>query len=760
VVVEEQRKAVDLASENELLRSDLANAREEIVAANEVLAAMGRSASDLELVLDTIVEGARRLSRADGAVLYVRSGPVFRIARSLGTRRGFVEHMKDHPILLDRDSLTGRIALDRQAVQIPDVLADPDYRLQDAQRVGGYRTVMGAPMLLDGDVIGVLQVQRTHVREFDQRAHASLTSFAAAAAIAVRNLDLVRTLEARSDELSSKVEQLEALRAIGDAVSSSLDLDETLSTIIRHAVELSGTDGGSLMEFDDQQRLFFVRTAYRTSSAVLERLKTARITLEGTLVGRAAMEACPLQVADMTELVDLDVHQQVLHDAGWRSMLAVPILRDDDIIGVLVVRRRQPGGVAPEICELLETFASQSALAILNARLFRELERKSAELEVASRHKSEFLASMSHELRTPLNAVIGFSEVLLDRMFGDINDRQEEYLRDIWNSGKHLLQLLSEILDLSKVEAGRMELDVDNFSVDEAINYAVSMVRERADRRALRLIVDVDDGLGVIQADELRFKQIVLNLLSNAVKFTPEGGVVTVAATSRDGDVIVTVTDTGVGVAPADRERIFESFQQGRRGASTQEGTGLGLTLCRRIVGLMGGQMWLDSEVGVGSTFGFTVPGRSSPAVQPASPADTDGGERSPTVLVIDDDRRSTELLTAHLGTAGFGVEVAHDGKDGLERTRQREPAAIVLDIVLPGLDGWEVLRCLKSDPTTRHIPVIIVSILDERARGLALGAVDHLVKPVSRDDLLLTLANAGVSADVGARSADRTREA
>jgi CheY-like chemotaxis protein len=351
--------------------------------------------------------------------------------------------------------------------------------------------------------------------------------------------------------------------------------------------------------------------------------------------------------------------------------------------------------------------------------------------------------------------------VLLDRMFGDINDRQEEYLRDILNSGKHLLQLLSEILDLSKVEAGRMELDSDSFSVDQAINYAVAMVRERADRRGLRLIVNVDDALGMIEADELRFKQIVLNLLSNAVKFTPEGGVVTVAATSRDGDVVVMVTDTGVGVAPEDRERIFESFQQGRRGASTQEGTGLGLTLCRRIVGLMGGQMWLDSEVGVGSTFGFTVPGRSSATVQPESSGAAVDGPRSPTVLVIEDDRRSTDLMTAYLGTAGFGVEIALDGEDGLERARQQEPLAIVLDIKLPGLDGWEVLRSLKSDPTTRHIPVIIVSIVDERARGLALGAVDHLVKPVSRDDLLLTLANAGVSVDAGdPLSANGTREA
>ena len=540
------------------------------------------------------------------------------------------------------------------------------------------------------------------------------------------------------------MDQLEALGEIGDAVSSSLDLDQVLSTIVKNAVELSGTDGGSLMEFDVAQQLFFVRTAYGTSDIVLEQLRNARITLDGTLVGRAALEGRPLQVADMTG--ELDVHQQVLHDDGWRSLVAVPMLREGGIVGVLVIRRRRPGSFPEEICELLQTFASQSCLAILNARLFRELERKSAELEVASRHKSEFLASMSHELRTPLNAVIGFSEVLLDRMFGEINSRQEEYLRDIWNSGKHLLQLLSEILDLSKVEAGRMELDNVLFSVREALEYGITMVRERAARRNLRLTLDLDEGVGLIEADELRFNQVVLNLLSNAVKFTSEGGDVKVGATMSGDDLVVTVSDTGAGVAPEDRERIFESFQQGRRAPATQEGTGLGLTLCRRIVGLMGGRIWLDSEVGVGSTFAFTVPTRlSGPDVATAARTDE---AHSPTVLVIDDDRPSAGLLTAYLETAGFDVELASDGKTGLAMARQRDRTAIVLDIRLPGMDGWQVLQGLKSDPATKDVPVIIVSIVDERARGLSMGASEHLVKPVSREELMSSLASAGVDVD------------
>ncbi len=731
------------ASEIEQLRRDLVDAREQIVATNEVLTAMGRSASDLDLVLGTIVDSARKLCRADGVQLNLVDGPVYRLARSSGLSPSFVEHMTDHPVLRDRGSLTGRVSLDRRTTQIPDVLADPSYGRQDDQRIAGFRTIMGAPMLLDEDVVGVLLVWRTEVDPFDERATALLTAFAAAAAIAVRNLDLIRALEGRRAELARKVGQLEALGQVGEAVSSSLDLDTVLSTIVMHAVQLSGTDGGSLMEFDEAQESFFVRTAYGTSDAVLEQLRNVTISLHGTFVGRATFEARPIQIADMHGL-SLDVHQQVLYDAGWRSMLAIPMLREGQIVGVFVVRRKRAGDFPEETEELLQTFAGQSALAILNARLFRELERKSTELEVVSRHKSEFLASMSHELRTPLNAVIGFSEVLLDRMFGEINDRQEEYLRDIWSSGKHLLALLSEILDLSKVEAGRMEMEKVTFSVPDALEYGLSMIRERAAAHGLALILDVDPEVGAIETDELRFKQVVLNLLSNAVKFTPDGGEIVVAAKVEGDDFVITVADTGVGVAPEDCERIFESFQQGSRGALAQEGTGLGLTLSRRIVGLMGGQMWLDSELGVGSTFGFTVPTGPQP-LPDGGPSRAPVELGSATVVVIDDDRPSTDLLTVYLESAGFKVSSAQDGPSGLEAIRRMKPVAVVLDILLPLVNGWDVLATLKRDPETASIPVIVVSIVDERAKGLSLGATDYLVKPVSRDHLLAALARARV---------------
>jgi CheY-like chemotaxis protein/anti-sigma regulatory factor (Ser/Thr protein kinase) len=372
----------------------------------------------------------------------------------------------------------------------------------------------------------------------------------------------------------------------------------------------------------------------------------------------------------------------------------------------------------------------------VNARLYRELERKSAELEVASRHKSEFLASMSHELRTPLNAVLGFSEVLLERMFGEINERQEEYLRDIWNSGKHLLELLNEILDLSKVEAGQMVLEPSIFSVTSVLEYCIAMLRERASQHAISVTADVADDVGTIEADERKFKQVVLNLVSNAVKFTPDGGSVSLEAYREGTDLLVTVTDTGIGVPVEDQERIFESFQQGRRGAPKEEGTGLGLTLSRRFVWLWGGRMWLASTPGKGSTFGFSVPR--------VLQRDEGVPEDLPVILLVDDDRASLDLNSAYLDGSPTRVLRARDGIEALEVARKENPAAVVLEIGLPRLDGWQVVAELKGDTATAAIPVVIATDVDDRARGLGLGADAYLRKPIGREELIEALKQVG----------------
>lgn len=724
------------------LRAELAETQEQLAGTSEILSVLARSSSMQDDVFEAIIENARRLCRAQAAQIHLVHDGTYSLARSVGSTREFAEFAASHPIVQDRATLIGRISLDRSTQQIEDVLADPDYRGQDLQRLGGYRSIMGAPMLVDDEVVGVLLVWRTSVDPFDARVSSLLTTFAAQGALALRNVQLVRALRRRSAQLARKVEQLEALAEVGTAVSSSLDADEVLTTIVTHAVELSGTDGGSLMEYDEETHLFGVRTAYGTSPSVIDALRATRIHVDETFVGRAALSRKAIQLPNLA-LTELDPHLQVLYDDGWRSLVAIPLVRQDHVVGALVVRRKMAGAFSDETCEMLSAFATQSAVALTNARLYQQLERQSVELAVASAHKSEFLASMSHELRTPLNAVIGFSEVLLERMFGELNERQEDYLRDILGSGRHLLALLNDILDLSKVEAGQMELDLTTFPARDALQYAMSLVRERAAQHSITTHLDTAPELGSITADELRFKQVLLNLLSNAVKFTPDGGRINVTAWREATDFIVTVSDTGVGIPPADRDRIFDSFQQGGRSASKVEGTGLGLTLTRRIVELHNGRLWLTSEPGAGSMFGFSLP--QDPALTAPVPSQQSWrslalDDNRQAVVVIEDDASSSELVALHLASAGLRPVVVRTGEEGLEAVHALLPAAVVLDIQLPGMDGWNVLSALKADPATAATPVVVVSVIPDRGRGIALGASDYLVKPVAKKELLASI--------------------
>ena len=728
-------------SETGRVRRDLLDIREQFAAASEVLVSLGQSSSSNDAVLDTLVSSVCRLCRGDAAMVFLAEGTRYRLGRSTGLSTEYVRFIGEHPVSADRRTLVGRVGLDRQLQQITDVLSDPEYGRYDAQQVAGFRTIVGAPMLFDERLVGVLSVWRNAVEPFDDRFATLLTTFAAQAAIVISHVELVRALELRTSELARKVDQLETLGAVIEAVNSSLDLDQVLAMIVMHAVHLSGTDGGSIMEFDDQRQEFTVRAAYGTSDELIDELRRTPIDVNHTFVGRAAMAGRSLQEPDL-RMIERDAHQNRLFRAGWMSMLAIPLLREGKIVGVLVVRRKTPGGYSEETAEVLQSLADQSALAILNARVFRELERKSSELEVASRHKSEFLASMSHELRTPLNAVIGFSQVLLERMFGELNDRQDEYLRDILGAGQHLLELLNDVLDLSKVEAGRMELNWSTFAVREAIDYSLSMVRERAQQRSIRIDCDITPGVDQLFADRLRITQVIVNLVTNAVKFTPVGGRIRVAAAADGTEVAISVSDSGPGVPAEDRERIFESFQQGNRIADRNEGTGLGLTLSRRIVELHAGRMWLETKLGAGSTFGFAIPILAAPRATPTT--DPNGESNGSVVVVIEDDPGSMELLTLYLHSADITVVGVGTGAAGLNFTRQVRPAAVMLDLTLPDIDGWQLLATLKGDPATANIPVLIVSVIDERARGLAMGAADYLVKPVGRDLVLRSLARIG----------------
>ena len=598
IAIENVRLFKELQERNAELREAL----EHQTATSEVLGIISRSPTDVQPVLDAIVESAARVCGVDDVLLRLQQGNMLTVRAHFGSIPiGRAEVSVDDPTFLwIRQHGTLHIQDTRAALNDFPVLGS-----------AGWRSWFAVPLRQQGEFIGTLGARRIEVRPFTPAQMKLLETFADQAVIAIENVRLFKELQERTRELVESVEEMKALGEVGQAVSSSLDLETVLATIVSRAVDLSGTDCGVIYEFDETTQEFNLRASHRMEPEAVEGLRAARIKLGEGATGQAAMTRAPVQIPDTFELRERAVSRvrTLLNRLGYRSLLTVPILREQQIMGGLTVWRRQVGEFEPEVVNLLQTFATQSALAIQNARLFREIEDKSKQIEAANRHKSEFLANMSHELRTPLNAIIGFSEVLGERMFGELNEKQAEYTEDILSSGRHLLSLINEILDLSKVEAGRMELELATFDLPLAIDNARTFVRERATKHGINLDVTVDERLGDFVGDERKFKQILLNLLSNAVKFTPEGGRIGIKARQADGSVEISVSDTGIGIAPEDQARIFEEFRQvGGDYAHKVEGTGLGLTLAKKFVELHGGKIWVESEVGKGSTFTFTLP--------------------------------------------------------------------------------------------------------------------------------------------------------
>jgi len=581
---------------------------EQQTAMGEILAVIASSPTDIQPVLDAVAGNAARLCEAKDAVITRFDGEVIKQVAQYGTMP------VPEPNRINRYSPVGRAIVDKQTVHVHDLAREieTEYPESEArQKVSGTRTMLVTPLLREGVPIGTINIRRQEVRPFSEKHVTLLETFADQAVIAIENVRLFQELEARTQQLARSVEELKALGDVGQAVSSTLDLQTVLSTIVARAVQLSGTDCGIIYEFDEATKEFHLRASYQMEEELVKAYRATPLHLGEGVTGRAAETKMPTQITELREEQEFATRgmRPILTRLGYRSLLAVPLLLDQKIRGALTIYRRRAGDFAPEIVNLLRTFATQSVLAIQNARLFREIETKSRELEAANRHKSEFLANVSHELRTPLNAIIGFSEVLGERLFGELNEKQAEYTDDILSSGRHLLSLINDILDLSKIEAGRMELEITTFDLPMAIENALLLVRERASRHGIKFHRAIDERLGDFIGDERKVKQILVNLLSNAVKFTPEGGQIKVDAGLGDSAVIVSVTDTGIGIAKEDQEAIFEEFRQASGNyAQKREGTGLGLTLTRRFVEMHGGKIWVESEIGKGSKFTFTLP--------------------------------------------------------------------------------------------------------------------------------------------------------
>ena len=785
---------VRLFKELEARNRDLTESLAQQTATAEVLKAISRSTFDLQPVLETLIENATQLCGATQGFIFRRAGDEYRLAADYQAPAAFKEWVGEAPIRPGDGRVVGRVAQEGRTVQILDAQADPIWKAAhtDAIGMGEVRTLLGVPMLREGRLVGVIAMWRRVVQPFTDKQIELVTTFADQAVIAIENVRLLKELQERTQELTRSVEELRALGEVGRAVSSTLDFQSVLTSIVSHAVELSHTDAGTIYEFDEAAEVFVPQANYGMSEELIETLRQTHIGIGvgETGIGQAAAMRRAVQIPDLEKRAGYALAFMVR--AGFRSLLAVPLLQEDRVIGGLVVRRKVAGAFPQPVVDLLQTFATQSVIAIQNARLFREIDEKSRaleelsrnqeqlsrlstalqeplslteqltrvvdaarqvvgldhlyiwtpspggdglmvsagagltekdaqalvgvtipfseagalaavygdgeprvfneanpvpekyhlrppystiaalrlkaflvspmiargrtvgvlsadnrmsrtpiaahtvdllhtfaaqaavavenarlfqeiqekgqQLELASRHKSQFLANMSHELRTPMNAVLGYTDLILDDIFGEVPEAIRETLERIKSNGQHLLGLINDVLDLSKIEAGQLTLSLGDYAMDEVVHAVVSAVESLAAGKKLGFEATVAPDLPPGRGDERRLTQVLLNLAGNAIKFT-DAGKVTIDAQAADASFVVSVTDTGPGISEADQLKIFEEFQQADSSSTrTKGGSGLGLSISRRIVELHGGRLWVESMLGHGSTFSFTVP--------------------------------------------------------------------------------------------------------------------------------------------------------
>jgi signal transduction histidine kinase/CRP-like cAMP-binding protein len=598
-----------LFQELEARNRDLVEALEQQTVTGEFLKVISRSTFDLQPVLESMVQSATRLCDADSGLIFRRDGEVYRVAAAHGPLTEFRTIIRQQPIQSGRGTLVGRTALERCAVHIPDVLADPEYRWAEAQRAGGYRTALGIPLLREGMPIGVIVLSRNAVRPFTEKQIQLLTTFADQAGIAIENVRLFTELQARTQELARSVEGLRALGQTMQAVSSSLELGQVLSTIAEQATKLCEADAGLITEYVESPREFRPRAGWNTSQELIQAIQAAPPTWGQGATGESAVTGQPVQISDILTEAGYPF-REILAREGYRAILSIPMVRNGQTLGTLAVARKVPGPFTERQVKLLSTFANQTIIAIEHAQLFQQLQEKAGQLEVASRHKSHFLASMSHELRTPLNAILGYTELILDSIYGEVPGKVRDVLLRLEKSGRHLLGLINDVLDLSKIEAGQLTLALAEYSMKEIVQTVFSGVESLAAEKKLPLKATVSPELPLGQGDERRIGQVLLNLVGNAIKFT-EVGEVRVKVSATDGAFRVAVSDTGPGIAPADQQKIFEEFQQVDSSSTRKKGgTGLGLSIAKRIVEMHGGRIWVESTLGKGSNFCFTLPVR------------------------------------------------------------------------------------------------------------------------------------------------------